>query len=125
MPTTTTSQCPRWCDREHAAGAPGIAFYHASEPASVPISRPGDAHQPERIDVQAAQYQPDEPGEPSWSPAIEITVHAGGRYRLIGLTPDEARDLATLLTRAADLVARPAAGRPPAPGQLSGGSRGD
>ncbi len=110
MPTVT-SHCPRWCAREHVASTPGTAFYHASEPASVPTSRPGDLHWPDRIDVQAAQYLPDEPGEPSWSPAIEITVHADGRYRLIGLTPGEARDLATLLTRAADLITAPAAGR--------------
>jgi hypothetical protein len=112
-----TSQCPRWCAQEHSGGTPGIAFYHASEPVSVPISRPGDPHRPDRIDVQAAQYLPDEPGEPDWSPAIEVTVHADGRYRLIGLTPDEARDLATLLTRAADLVTAPTAGRAPEPGQ--------
>jgi hypothetical protein len=54
--------------------------------------------------VQTAQYLPDDPGEPAWSPAVEIAVHAGGRYRLIGLTPEEARELASMLATAADLV---------------------
>jgi hypothetical protein len=116
MPTATaTGQCPRWCTGAHVSGAPGIAFYHASEPASVPVSRLGGAHGPDRIDVQAAQYLPDEPTEPAWSPAIEIAVHADGRYRLIGLTPDEARTLATLLTRAADLLTPPGPGDRPRP----------
>jgi hypothetical protein len=117
MPTATAAgQCPRWCAGAHVSGAPETAFYHASEPASVPVSRPG-AHGPDRIDVQAAQYLPDEPTEAAWSSAIEIAVHADGRYRLIGLTPDEARTLATLLTRAADLLTAPAARQPPVPGQ--------
>ena len=37
-------------------------------------------------------------------PAVEIAVHAGDRYRLIGLTPDEARKLAAMLAQAADIV---------------------
>ena len=41
--------------------------------------------------MQTAQYLPDDPAEPAWSPTVEIAVHAGGRYRLIGLTPEEAR----------------------------------
>jgi hypothetical protein len=57
--------------------------------------------------VQAAQYLPDDSDEPAWSPAVEITVHAGGRYRLIALTPDQARDLARMLTRAAELLQPP------------------
>ena len=59
---------------------------------------------PHRLDVQAAQYLPDDPAEPAWSPTVEIAVHAGGRYRLIGLTPEEARDLAAMLAKAADSV---------------------
>ena len=107
-PATMTSKCPHWCARAHAADTPGAAFYHASEAASVPISRPAGLHGPDRLDVQAAQYLPDEPGDPDWSPSVEITVHSGGRYRLIGLTPDEARELA------ADLLAVPAAPKSPA-----------
>ncbi|MGO8888726.1 MAG: DUF6907 domain-containing protein [Streptosporangiaceae bacterium] len=91
--------CPAWCAREHAA-----AFYHASETTSVTIARPGGLTAPDRLDVQTAQYLPDDPAEPAWSPTVEIAVHAGGRYRLIGLTPQEARDLAALLARAADVV---------------------
>ena len=104
--------CPAWCARAHAA-----AFYHASETATVTIARPGGLTAPDRLDVpyrldvQAAQYLPDDPGEPAWSPAVEITVHTGGRYRLIGLTPEEARELAALLAKAADSVsASPGAG---------------
>jgi hypothetical protein len=82
----------------------GNAFYHASETTSVTIARPGGLTTPDRLDVQTAQYLPDDPGEPAWSPAVEITVHTGGRYRLIGLTPEEATELAGMLARAADMV---------------------
>jgi hypothetical protein len=101
---TVTDQCPHWCARDHAADTCGTAFYHASETASVAISRDGGLTVPDRLDVQTAQYLPDEPGEPAWSPAVEIAVHTGGRYRLIGLTPEEARELAALLAQAADAV---------------------
>ncbi len=91
--------CRGWCARAHAT-----AFYHASETASVTISQPGGPAVPDRLDVQTAQYLPDDPAEPAWSPAVEITVHTGGRYRLIGLTPEEARELAAMLAQAADSV---------------------
>ena len=114
MPSATvTGQCPHWCAREHAAGTCGTAFYHASETSSVTISRPDGCSVPDRLDVQTAQYLPDDPGEPAWSPTVEIAVHAGGRYRLIGLTPEEARDLAVVLARAADLVSIPRGKQPP------------
>jgi len=103
---SVTGHCPAWCARAHAA-----AFYHASETTSVAIARPGGLTAPDRLDVQTAQYLPDDPAEPAWSPTVEIAVHAGGRYRLIGLTPEEARDLAALLAKAADITsASPAAG---------------
>jgi len=35
---------------------------------------------------------------------VEIAVHAAGRYRVIGLTPEEARELAAMLDRAADMA---------------------
>jgi hypothetical protein len=108
-----TNQCPHWCACDHSADACKTAFYHASETTSVTIYRPGGGAAPDRLDVQAAQYLPDDPGEPAWSPTVEIAVHAGGRYRLIGLTQDEARDLATMLVRAADMLGTP--GRPPRP----------
>jgi hypothetical protein len=111
MPSlTVTDHCPHWCAGEHAAGSYGAAFYHASETTSVTISEPGGLATPDRLDVQTAQYLPDDPGEPAWSPTVEITVHAGGRYRLIGLTPDEARELAGLLARAADVTSASRAG---------------
>jgi len=78
-------------------GTSGAAFYHASETVSLAVSRPGDPVVPDRLDVQAAQYLPDNPAEPAWPPAIEIAVHAAGRYRLIGLTPPQARELARAL----------------------------
>jgi hypothetical protein len=117
MPSIT-DHCPHWCARAHPTDARGTAFYHASETTSVTISQPGGLTVPDRLDVQTAQYLPDDPGEPAWSPAVEIAVHAGGRYRLIGLTPEEARELAAMLATAADLVTvagyrhRPPPGRP-------------
>jgi hypothetical protein len=101
---TVTEYCPHWCVRDHSADTGGIAFYHASETASVSIAWPGGFTVPDRLDVQTAQYLPDDPGEPPWSPAVEIAVHAGGRYRLIGLAPEEARELAALLAKAAEMV---------------------
>lgn len=101
---TIVDHCPRWCARDHS----GCTYYHASEQASVTISRPGDLAAPDRLEVQAAQYLTDEPGEPSSSPAVEIAVHAGGRYRLIGLTPAQARELAGMLVKAAGLLSVPA-----------------
>ncbi len=105
MPSVTvTDHCPHWCSRDHSADTCGTAFYHASETASVTMSRPGSLTVPDRLDVQTAQHLPDDPGEPAWSPAVEITVHTGGRYRLIGLTPEEAIQLAGMLAKAADIV---------------------
>ena len=102
---TVTSHCPPWCRRAHAAGSAGTAFYHASETTSVTIARPGGGlTAPDRLDVQTAQYLPDDPSEPAWSPTVEIAVHAGGRYRLIGLTPEQARELAAMLAQAADIT---------------------
>jgi hypothetical protein len=111
MPSVTvTDHCPRWCRRDHSADASGTAFYHASDTTTVTIARPGGLTVPDRLDVQTAQHLPDDPGEPAWSPTVEIAVHAGGRYRLIGLTPEEARELAVLLASAADIVSASAAG---------------
>ena len=96
MPSlTVTDHCPHWCSRDHSADPCGTAFYHASETTSVAIARPGGLTAPDRLDVQTAQYLPDDPAEPAWSPTVEIAVHAGPRYRLIGLTPRMARPRAT------------------------------
>ena len=103
-------RCPRWCARNHSVGTSGAAFYHASETVSLAVSRPGDPVVPDRLDVQAAQYLPDNPAEPAWPPAIEIAVHAAGRYRLIGLTPSQARELARALARTADMLTALASG---------------
>ena len=103
MPSRT-GRCPRWCARNHSADRSAAAFYHASETLSVAVSWPGDPELPDRLEVQAAQYLPDDPAEPAWAPAIEIAVYAAGRYRLIGLTPPQARELAGALARAADML---------------------
>lgn len=60
MPSRT-ARCPRWCACNHSADTSGAAFYHASETLSVAISRLGDPAVPDRLDVQAAQYLPDDP----------------------------------------------------------------
>jgi len=65
MPSATvTDQCPHWCVRDHPAHTGGTVFYHASETTSVTISRPGGLTVPDRLDVQTAQYLPDDPAEP-------------------------------------------------------------
>jgi len=58
---------------------------------------------PERVDVETAQYWPDDPEEEAWTPTVEVALYAGSRYRLIGLTPQEARQLAAVLAHAADM----------------------
>ena len=100
---TVTSQCPPWCVREHAAAMGGADFYHASETSSVTVSMTGGPGAPEWVDVQRAQYIPDDPGAPAWTATVEIAVHTGDRYRLIGLTLEEARQLAAILARTAGL----------------------
>jgi hypothetical protein len=131
LSVAVTDHCPPWCAREHPTDAHGAVFYHASETSSVAISWPDGCAVPDgcagpdRLDVQTAQYLPDDPGEPAWLPTVEIAVHAGGRYRLIGLTPEEARELAGLLGMAADLLGqagcRPSSVSPsPAGGRGSG-----
>jgi hypothetical protein len=120
MPSmTVTDHCPHWCTRDHSADTCGPAFYHFSETASVTIARSDGLTAPDRLDVQTAQYLPDDPSEPAWSPAVEIAVHAGGRYRLIGLTLEEARELAAMLAQAADVVA--VAAGPSSPGGRGSG----
>jgi hypothetical protein len=96
-------QCPRWCVRDHSAELRGTAFYHASETTSVTISWPRHPGVPERVDVQTAQYMPDDPGDAAWTPTVEVALYTGSRYRVIGLTPEEARQLAAMLARAADM----------------------
>jgi hypothetical protein len=98
---TMIDHCPVWCALDHSAEPGKTAFYHATRAGSMPLSRPQRPALPERVDVETTQYVPDEPGEPGWAPTVEVALHAGGRYRLIGLTPSEARQLAEMLTQAA------------------------
>jgi hypothetical protein len=104
-------QCPPWCTRDHAAEACGSTFYHAGTIGAVTLSErrgtvsPGwQDGGPEHLDVETALYRPDESAEPGWRPTVEIAWHSGGRYRLIGLTPDQAGALAELLAQAASLM---------------------
>jgi hypothetical protein len=101
---TVTEPCPHWCAGDHPSDGGGAVFYHASAATSVTISQQDGRAAPDRLDVQTAQYLPDEPGEPAWSPTVEIAVHTDGRYRLIGLTPEEAHELAAMLARAASML---------------------
>jgi hypothetical protein len=96
-------QCPGWCVRDHSAELRDAPFYHASETDSVTISWPRHPGLPERVDVQTAQYVPDDPGEALWTPTVEVALYTGSRYRVIGLTLEEARQLAAMLARAADM----------------------
>ena len=105
-PATNADHCPHWCARDHTTERRGRAFYHASKTCSVTISTAGRPGVPERADVETAQYLPDDPGEAPWTPTVELALHAGSRYRVIGLTPEEARQLAAMLARAADLTGR-------------------
>jgi hypothetical protein len=100
---TVVGRCPRWCARDHSADGGGTVFYHASETSAIAVSRPGVPAAPDQLEVEAAQYLPENPGEPSSPPTVEIAVHVAGRYRLIGLSPAQARELAAMLTRAADV----------------------
>jgi hypothetical protein len=112
-----TDQCPGWCVRDHSAELREAPFYHASETASVAISWPRHPGVPEGVEVQTAQYVPDDPGETAWTPTVEVALYTGSRYRVISLTPEEARQLAAMLARAADMpgTAGSRTGRPGRP----------
>jgi hypothetical protein len=57
-----------------------------------------------RLEIETAQYAPDDPCEGSLIRVVEIALQEGNRYRLIGLTSDEARKAARMLVRAADRI---------------------
>ena len=57
-----------------------------------------------RLEIETAQYAPDDPCEGPLIRVVEIALHEGSRYRLIGLTPDEARKAARMLVRAANRI---------------------
>jgi hypothetical protein len=102
MPAITfTEHCPHWCVRDHTTDSCGV-LYHAGQTGSVAIAQPDGLLLSDRLDVQVAQYLPEDPQESVWPPTVEITVPAAGRYRLIGLTQQQARELARLLAESAD-----------------------
>jgi uncharacterized protein DUF6907 len=94
--------CPAWCVFDHdRAGRPAIVL-HESLPAVIEVSGSGEADVAEWIDVRTTQYSPEEAGELPGPPAVELSCHRGGRYRVTTLTAGEARRLAAgLLTAAA------------------------
>jgi hypothetical protein len=121
MPTgTANDRCPHWCTRDHSGALHGTDFYHASETSSITLSGVGRVGTsgldgvggPDWVEVQIEQHLPDEAGEPAWTPTIEVALHAGGRYRLLGLTPEEAGRLAAMLARAASMADSESPGEP-------------
>lgn len=54
-----------------------------------------------RLEIETAQYAPDDPCEGPLTRVVEIALREGNRYRLIGLTLDEARKAARMLVGAA------------------------
>jgi len=85
-------QCPGWCVRDHSAELREAPFYHASETSlSSDLVGHGTRVYPRGSEVQTAQYVPDDPGETAWTPTVEVALYTGSRYRVISLTPEEAR----------------------------------
>lgn len=100
-------RCPHWCALDHSGTEE--ALLHESEAQSLPLSHRHDVRLPESVDVRVVQYEPyepgagpSEPGDPAAGPSVELTYHVGSRYRVIGLSPGEARRLARMLLAGAD-----------------------
>lgn len=93
-------RCPDWCTLDHSGTQ--VALLHESETQGLSLSHRHDVRKAESVDVRVVQYEPHEPGEAAAPPAVELTYHVGSRYRVIGLSPQEARHLAALLLNCAD-----------------------
>ncbi|MBB4944169.1 hypothetical protein FHR32_008572 [Streptosporangium album] len=74
---------------------------HEGETHTLRVSRRYEPRMPESVDVRVVQYLAEE-ACPVWHPFVEIAHHVGGRYRIINLTPQEARRLAATLLACAD-----------------------
>ena len=96
MPSRT-GRCPRWCAVTIPRTRTGPRSITPARRCSLPS--PGWATPPsrDRLDVQAAQHLPDDPAEPGRPPSRSRCTP--GRYRLIGLTPPQARESARVLAR--------------------------
>jgi hypothetical protein len=94
-------RCPNWCAKDHTTEQRDVALYHASTTASLTISGSGGSGSSVCVEVETVQHIPDDPRERAWPLTVEVALHEGNRYRLIGLTPEEALQLAGMLTRAA------------------------
>jgi len=105
------AQCPPWCVSDHAAELGEAAFYHASATDSLMISGSAGLRRV-RLEIETAQYAPEDSGEGPWIRVVEIALQEGNRYRLIGLTPDEARKAARMLVQAANRIDHGVAAHP-------------
>jgi hypothetical protein len=122
---TAGEGCPAWCVFDHDHKEEPVTILHESLPTVIEVSRRLDGGVCEWIDVRTTQYRPEEPNEPPWPPAIELSYHRGSRYRITTLTADEARRLAACLSAEAahadDLAAeRPGRAGRPSPGHAAG-----
>lgn len=94
------SACPSWCRLIHDS-SPVLA--HESDTHQVTLGLPREGHD-EFLTVRTVEYLPlDMPDiTESWGALVEIEHHVGGRYRVINLTPEDARKLAALVLLSAD-----------------------
>ncbi|TDD38356.1 hypothetical protein E1287_06010 [Actinomadura sp. KC06] len=94
-------RCPDWCTLDHSGTR--TALLHESETQGLSLSHRHDVRLPESVDVRVVQYEPDETGDAGEAaPSVELTYHVGSRYRVISLSPYEARQLAGVLLACAD-----------------------
>ena len=109
---TAGEGCPAWCVFDHDHKEEPVTILHESLPTVIEVSRRLDGGVCEWIDVRTTQYRPEEPNEPPWPPAIELSYHRGSRYRITTLTADEATRLAACLSAEAAHADDLAAERP-------------
>lgn len=96
-------RCPRWCALDHSGAR--AALLHEGEARGLALSHRHDVRLPESVDVRVVQYEAHETGERGEAavpPSVELAYHVGSRYRVIGLSPYEARRLAGMLMACAD-----------------------
>ncbi|WP_420821601.1 DUF6907 domain-containing protein [Pseudonocardia acidicola] len=96
------STCPTWCVMHGSSNH--SALWHVSEAHLLELGRSAEPRRKESLDVRAAQYLSDDSDGATWEPAVELAHHVGNRYRVIQLTPADARRIAELLSHAADDV---------------------
>ncbi|TDB87453.1 hypothetical protein E1264_14515 [Actinomadura sp. KC216] len=104
-PCARDQRCPDWCALDHSGTR--TALLHESESQGLSLSHRHDVRLPESIDARVVQYEPDDAGDTAdagdaASPSVELSYHVGPRYRVISLSPYEARRLAGILLACAD-----------------------